>query len=74
LNDRGIIGISAGEYNSSAISFDGMCYTFGWNRFGMLGVKDKQKNRIGLPNLNEFLIGRPVTKYISGYNHSLVIV
>jgi len=40
----------------------------------MLGLKDKQKNRLGLPSLNEFLIGRPVTKFVSGFNHSLAII
>mmetsp|Transcript_6599 Transcript_6599/g.11599 ORF Transcript_6599/g.11599 Transcript_6599/m.11599 type:complete len:323 (-) Transcript_6599:3993-4961(-) len=63
LSGRGVCDLSLGQEHSTAITVNGMLYTWGSNRKGQLGIGTmaKEFKRVGLPRLCDAFLGSPVT-------------
>jgi alpha-tubulin suppressor-like RCC1 family protein len=63
LSGRGVCELSLGQEHSTAITVNGLLYTWGSNREGQLGIGTmaKEFKRVGLPRLNDAFLGSPVT-------------
>lgn len=75
LSGRGVINMSLGWEHSTAITVDGLLYSWGSNTKGQLaiGTLAKEYRRVGLPRLIDSLLGNPVTSVCAGRHSSFFI-
>lgn len=60
LTDELLIGVSAGQYHSLAISMTGKLWTWGWGVYGQLGhgaIDDCEKPKLLKTLENEVILG-----------------
>ncbi|GAM24762.1 hypothetical protein SAMD00019534_079370 [Acytostelium subglobosum LB1] len=71
LVGKHIVNMAAGLMHSAAIDNRGQLYTWGWNRYGQLGIGSVKKHT--LPVKNKELERVPLVKVVCGKNHTLVL-
>ncbi|EFA81594.1 hypothetical protein PPL_05585 [Heterostelium album PN500] len=71
LVGKHIVSVAAGLMHSAAVDSQGALYTWGWNRYGQLGLGTVKKHT--LPNKNKELERFNIVKVVCGKNHTLVL-